>query len=391
MATQTAINKDKKKKLEEMMAGINKKFGAGTIGTVKEKQDELTVKFIKTPSNEVNFMLGGGIAKGKIVELMGENSCGKTSLAMEIIAFNQKKDPNFMAGWFETSEGSFDFDYAKMLGVDVDRLVYVEQPEEGAERGLDAVRAMVASGVLDLVVVNSVAGLTPKKEIEDEIEKANIALQARLMSKLMRVLCGVCNKKGTAMIFINQLRTNVGSLYCDPNVTTGGRALAFYASQRIRMSKHKIQSSDPIKKEDGIKINCKVVKNRFAKGNPYLTTDYYALYGQGIDSVIELPDILERAGIVRKSGSWYYYEDANGKPVVIDGTEMKFNSKTKFVEFLRSSQAARDVLNERLEKADVKGRSLTDDEIKAIEAEDAAIQAEMAEMGEDGNPVDEIM
>jgi len=368
---------EKQKALNEVMSGINKKFGAGTIGTVKEKQDQLTIKFIKTPSQSLNVALGGGIAKGKIIELAGENSCGKTSLALEIIAMNQRLDPDFMAGWFETAEGSFDFEYAKMLGVDVDRLVYTEQPIEGAERGLDAVRAMVSSGALDLMVVNSVAGLTPRKEIEDELEKQNVALQARIMSKLMRVLCGVASKNGTAMIFVNQLRTNVGVMHGDPNVTTGGRALQFYSTQRIRMSKYKIMAGEPLKEDEGIKVNIKITKNRVARGNPYVTCQYYARFGQGIDTVIELPDLLELAGIVRKSGAWYYYEDANKKPLKVDGVEMKFGSKVKFLDFLYSSPSGKDFFINLLEKSTVPVIALSEDEIKAIEAESDQIAADM--------------
>lgn len=367
---------DKKKAVKDMMDKINKKYGPGTIGTIKEKKDELTLRFIKTPSAEINLMLDGGVVKGKIVEIMGESGSGKTSLALEIIAHNQKLNPDFMAGWFETAEGSFDFEYAKMLGVDTDRLVYVEQPESGAEKGLDAVRAMISSHALDMVVVNSVAGLAPAKEMEDDLEKANIALTARLMSKLMRVIGGIASKSGTTCVFINQMRTDVGKMFGDPNVTTGGRALAYYSTQRIRLSKYKVQAADPITEDEGIKVVCKVLKNRAARKNPFKTCEYFAIYGKGIDVVVELPTILEREGIIRKSGAWIYYEDDKGKPITVDKTEMKFGSKAKFSEWLKSSKAGVDYFVNLLNTIDVKGVSMTEDEVEALIKEELAIEQE---------------
>lgn len=196
--------------------------------------------------------------------------------------------------------------------------------------------------------------------------------------------------RGTSRAVDKKLQVNN---YQDPNVTTGGRALAFYASQRIKMAKHKIQAADPIKEEEGIKVNCKVAKNRFAKGNPYTTTNYYAIFGLGIDTALELPDILERSGIVRKSGSWYYFEDAKGKPIVIDGVEMKFGSKTKFVEFLKKNPKAQSVLQAELDKTEIKAISLSIEEIDEIKAAEDAVNASEAAvaMEGEGNPIDDLV
>lgn len=205
-----AISADKKKNLTAFMNGINKKFGANTIGFAKDK--DLKIQYLQSPSHEFNAMLNGGIGVGRITEFYGENSSGKTSMAIEIIAHNQKIDPDFVAGWFET-EGSIDEEILKSFGVDMERLVYWDQTDCGAEQGLDILRSLIASGQFNMIVVNSVAGLAPKKEIEDDIEKQNVALTARMMSKLMRVITGACYKTKTSAVFINQVRTNVGVMY----------------------------------------------------------------------------------------------------------------------------------------------------------------------------------
>lgn len=209
------MDKDKAKKLNSLMAGINKEFGVGTIGFLKDQQEKYTVRFFKTPSLEFNIMLGGGLAVGRFVEFYGENSSGKTSMAMEVIAYNQKLDPDFIAGWLET-EGSFDYEYAKILGIDPTRLVIWDQKalgkkeEVGAEKAMDIFKTNLQSGLFNIMVVNSVAGLVPNTEATTDFNKANVAVQARLMSKATRVLNGMAAKNNTTVIFINQLRTNVG-------------------------------------------------------------------------------------------------------------------------------------------------------------------------------------
>ena len=198
--------------VQKAMRNINKRFGEGVVGTLREKEEDLTIGFYKTPSIEFNNMLGGGFPIGKLIELYGANSSGKTSLAIETIAFNQKNNENFIAGWFETEE-SFDYEYAEMLGIDTDRIVIWDQRDTGAEQGLDILRGLITDGSFNMIVINSVAGLTPKKELEDDIGKANIALQARMMSKLMRVITGSAAKNKCSIIFVNQLRTNVGQMF----------------------------------------------------------------------------------------------------------------------------------------------------------------------------------
>ena len=340
------MNPDKKKALEALKSKINKQFGADTVMTAKEAADKgkLSKKVIPTPSLELNDALHCGGLSG-IVELFGPNSSGKTSLAIDTIVLAQKNDPNFVVAWLET-EGSVTETILQDHGVDLDRVIYWRQEDAGnAESALDIARAFITGGDVDAMVVNSIAGLCPKVENEDDLEKQNIALVARLLSKFFRVATGVASKNDVTMIFINQVRDNVGQMFGDPATTTGGKALAFYASQRIRMSQKKIMAGDPIKEEEGVKIGCIVKKNRFAgKNNPFTKCDYYATFENGIDSTIPMPQLLLDNGIVRNKGAWWYYEDENGQPIVIDGIPGKFGSRNAFLTTLRTNKAWYDAM-----------------------------------------------
>ena len=213
------MDNDKKKALEGAMNKINKKFGAGTVTTASVAKDKLIKRTIKTPSIEFNNMLGGGMKA--FIELYGPPSSGKTSMAIETLAYNQKLDPNFVGAWLET-EGSITEEILALHGVDLNRLVYWNQEDVGdAENALDVIRSLVSSGAVDLVILNSVAGLAPKTEMEDDLEKQNIALVARLLSKFFRVITGAANKNKVTMIFINQVRDKVGVMFGNPETTTG--------------------------------------------------------------------------------------------------------------------------------------------------------------------------
>lgn len=260
----------------------------------------------------------------------------------------------------------------------------------GAEQGLDIFRGLVASGEFDLIVCNSIAGLAPKKELEDDIEKQNVALTARIMSKLMRVITGSAFKTKTCVAFVNQIRMNVGVMYGNPETTTGGMALAFFSTTRVQMRRAKVMAGDPIKEENGVKICCRVIKNRLAKKNPFTTCEYFAIYGQGIDTLTELPAMLEREGIMRKSGSWYYWEDENGKVITYDGVECKFKSKAILVDALRDHPALAEQLSKMLDEIITTGKvtqfSLSDEEIGEIKRLEAELNESAEMMGlEDHN------
>lgn len=380
---------EKKKRLNATIAQINKRFGAGTVMSASEAaaQGKLTKKVLPTPSLELNSALHCGGLSG-IVELYGPNSSGKTSLAIDTIVKNQKLDSDFAVAWLET-EGSVTEEILRDHGVDLDRLFFWRQEDVGnAENALDIARGFITSGDIDLVVVNSVAGLTPKVEAEEDLDKQNIALTARLLSKFFRVATGVASKGDVTLLFINQVRDNVGVMFGDTTTTTGGKALAFYASQRIKMNRNKVMAGDPIREEEGVKISCITHKNRFAgRNNPFTKCIYYATYANGIDSVIPLPQLLADAGIVRQKGSWWYYEDQNGNPLTINGTVCKFNSKNSFLDALRSNEVLYDELVNRLNggKSGLVS-SLSEKEIAEIEKENAEIN----EMMDDINRQEEL-
>ena len=374
------MDKDKMKRLQASMAQINKRFGANTVMKASDAaaQGKLAKKIIPTPSLELNDALHCGGFAG-IVELYGPNSSGKTSLAIDTLAKNQKLDPNFVGGWLET-EGSVTEQMLADHGVDLERLVYWRQEDVGnAENALDILRGFVVGGDIDMIIVNSVAGLAPKVETEDDLEKQNIALTARLLSKFFRVVNGFAAKNDITLIFINQIRDNVGQMFGDSTTTTGGKALAFYASQRIKMNRNKIMAADPIKEEEGVKISCIVHKNRFAgKNNPFTKCIYYATYANGIDSVCCLPMLLLEAGIMRQAGAWWYYEDAQGQLITIDGIVGKFSSKNNFLDVLRTNEAWYTEMTTRLSGGLASVQN--SEEIAEIEEENAQINALMDEV-----------
>lgn len=377
-----AISKDKQKALNAIMGKINKKFGDNTISKLVDVTEELRVTYHKTPSYELNAMLGGGLGKGKIIELFGQPGCGKTSLALEEIANAQREDKEFMVAWLET-EGSFDPDDCEMFGIDTDRFLYLEQSEElNAEDAMDIIRSLVSSGEFDMVVVNSVAALCPKKEVEDDLEKQNIALTARLLSKFLRITTAQISKNKCTLILINQVRANLNSMY-GGTVTSGGMAIPFYSTQRIEMKRERVMSGDPIDEEDGIKIRCKVVKNRLAKGNPFKVCHYYALYGKGIDGTSELGTVLAREGILNKKGAWLRFEDESGEIIKVPSDkgeiEARWNGNAAFVNFLRENDSTKQyfekLLDEKLATGKV-GVSLSREEIEEIEKAEAQLADE---------------
>ena len=370
---------EKQKALDEALGKINKKFGVGTVTKASEAEDKLIKRTIKTPSIEFNNMLGGGMKS--FIELYGPPSSGKTSMAIETLAYNQKMDPEFIGAWLET-EGSVTKEILELHGVDLNRLVYWNQEDvDNAESALDVIRSLVSSGAVDLVIINSIAGLAPKVETEDDLEKQNIALVARLLSKFFRVITGPANKNKVTMVFINQVRDKVGTMFGNPETTTGGRAIPFYMSQRVRMNSIKIMASDPIKDTEGVKISCIVQKNRF--GYPGAKTTYYANYKTGIDNIVVLPTLLQEAGIVRQAGAWWYYEDENKQPLTVGGIECKFKSKNDFLDALRNNDVLREELMSKLDNVNLKTESVSDEEMAEIIAENEAIESEMAAIEEE--------
>ena len=374
-----AISKDKKKSIDALMGKINKKFGDKSVNYLKAVEDNLKLRFYKTPSHEFNGMLYGGVAETKIIEFSGLPSSGKTSMAMEIIKKRQEEDENeeFMAAWFET-ENSVDKETLEMFGIDTERVVFIEQSEElPAEQCMDILRSLISSGEFGLVVVNSVAALLPSKEVEDDLDKQNIGLLARLLSKFLRITTGSLARTNTTLLFINQLRQAIGS-YVPMMTTTGGMAIPFYSHQRIEFKVGKLDSSDPISAEEGKKIICKTKKNRAATGNPFKECTYYVRYGKGIDGDLELGIILPREGIVTKSGAWIYYgEDKDHvKNVPTKDGEVvgKWNGIGKFIAAINEDEVLKQFFIDKLNEKGNSGTSLSEEEIEAAKAEEEKIE-----------------
>lgn len=291
---------DKKKALAQALANIEKQFGKGSVMCLGQNAN-MSIEHIPTGSIGLDVALGiGGLPRGRIVEIFGPESSGKTTVALHCVAEAQKA--NGIAAFID-AEHALDPVYAKALGVDIDSLL-VSQPDTG-EQGLDIAEALVRSGAIDIVIVDSVAALTPRAEIQGDMGESYVGLHARMMSQAMRKLAGSISKSRCVAIFINQLREKVGVIYGNPEVTTGGRALKFYASVRLD-----VRRVEYLKGDDGFIGNhtrVKVVKNKVAP--PFKQAEFDILYGQGISRTSELVDLGVKYGLVNKAGAWFSIGD----------------------------------------------------------------------------------
>jgi recombination protein RecA len=331
MAAEDRIDRDRLKAIEMAVSQIEKQFGKGSIMRLGQKDAIAQIPAISTGAVSLDYALGiGGMPRGRVIEIFGPESSGKTTLALQVIAEAQKSGG--MAA-FVDAEHALDAQYAKKLGVDLDNLL-VSQPDNG-EQALEIVEVLVRSGGVDVVVVDSVAALVPRAEIEGEMGEAQMGLQARLMSQALRKLTGIVSKSKTCLIFINQLREKIGVMFGNPETTTGGRALKFYSSVRVDIRRiGAIKDGDVVV---GGRTRVKIVKNKVAP--PFREAEFDVMYGEGISREGDLLDLAVDRKIVEKSGTWFAF-----------GGERLGQGRENVKQFLKDNPAVSKAIEERVRK-----------------------------------------
>ena len=361
-------SEEKKKALDAAIAKLEKDFGKGAVMKLGESGAHVNVETVPTGCLSLDLALGlGGVPKGRVIEVYGPESSGKTTIALHMIAEVQKRGG--IAG-FVDAEHALDPVYAKNIGVDIDEL-YISQPDSG-DQALEIAETMVRSGAIDIIVIDSVAALVPKQEIEGDMGDSHVGLQARLMSQALRKLTPVISKSNCIVIFINQLREKVGVMFGSPETTTGGRALKFYAS--VRMDVRRIETLKQSGEMVGNRTRIKIVKNKIAP--PFKEAEFDIMFGKGVSKSGDILDLAAGIDVVKKSGAWYAYEGEkigqgreNAKsyleshPEMMDEIEQKVRAHYHLGEEYREKESADDL--KLTAKADAKSADKSSDKAEA--------------------------
>ena len=362
--------------LDKITDGINEKNGrvvAGRLGKLPALMDKLTIKYIPTPSMNINDALGGGFPKGRSTIVAGLPDSGKTSIVLETIAFNMKKDPNFIAGWLESENSLEKTAVCDMFGIDPDRFLFIEHNRKDAGEGaLDQVEAILSCNVCDIFCINSLKCLVPTEEFEKSNKKVQVGAQSRMNSKMSRKFAALVTESQIAFVLITHLTTQIGSMSHDPLIVSGGNSIIYGAAIIIDLRKKGITDEDPITREDGIKIGLTVKKNHTVPTkNPYVKVDYFAIFGFGIEIYLEAIENAIIQGVLFKAGAWIRDIDPEtGDPKILeDGVKLNFCGKKAFRQYCIDNPAYFENLLTKISAVTISLSSEEIDEIKAEEAE----------------------
>lgn len=365
--------KEKLAMLDKVADTINKKAGKkllGRIGKDPELMERLSIQFIPTPSQSINDAIGGGFPRRRTTVVAGLPDSGKTSLILETIAHNMKKDPEFVAAWLE-SENSLQKEYVcDTFGIDPDRFFYIEHERDGAgEKALDLTEAVLGTGSVDLMCINSLKCLVPSEEFRKSIGEFVVGVQARMNARMTRKFTSLVAEHDTAFILVTHLSTDIGSMSRDPLVISGGSAIIYAASIILDLRKRAIQDSDPISKDEGVKIGVTVKKNHCVPDrNPYMRTEYYAVFGQGIEQYLSTLDKALEKGVLTQKGAFIRDPDDTGEPRERNGEKLQWQGKGRFREFVIANPDYLDEIRRRIGGEII---VLSEEEVAEIKQEEA--------------------
>lgn len=364
---------------DKIADAINKEHGKKIIGRIGRKEDKdllerLRIRFIPTPSQNFNAVTGGGFPRRRVTIMAGLPDSGKTGMALETIGYNQQKDPNFMACWLE-SENSLEESYMfDTLKIDPKRFTLIEQDRKGAgEKALDILEANIASGIYDMIVINSLKGLVPSEEFAKSLADGVMGTQSRMNSRMMRKYISPVAENDTALVIITHLSTEIGKLYGDPFVITGGYAIIYFSSLIVDLRKKVIGDGEIISKDDGIKVGVTVKRNHCVPNrSPYMKTDYYAVFGQGIERKLTVVENAIAQGILVQSGA--YYKDVNEEGEIrIDsaGNKMQWQGKKAIKNYLEQNP---DYFKRLITRTSGDFEQMSEEEITEAKEEEEAIK-----------------